>query len=1561
MGESGTRGTDASPREMDLLSYVLAAGSDAISVNVLSDGRFLLANRSLAELTGYSSDELVGRLPEEIGLWSREVTLEIAERLREDGFAEFDLEVLTRAGEAVRSRASSQAVRSLGQICAAMVLRPIHQEAPTPDKAPGGAILGAATFAAVAFLRSDAWSDCVDEVLERLAAAAGAQRSYLFENHRDEAGRLLMSIRAEWTGPGVRRQTDLPMNTDYPYAEGFERWERELGAGGVIRGAMDELPPGEAEILELGPSGSTVVVPVFAGGEWWGFIGFDALLDRKEWSQVEVDALLVAAEALGASIDRREVEQRLTESEATQRHLVESLPGVVYLEALNDGGDIYVSPQYEQIFGVPAELRMADPDSWPEDIHPDDVDRVVAEERLSNEILEPFQSEYRIVRGDGKVVWVRDEAVLVRDGSGEPLNWLGLMTDISASKEAEERLQVAEARLRSLVEQIPVVTYTEAPEDEKESFYISPRIEAITGYPPEAFGDANFWESKLHPDDRERVLAEERRTDESGESFRMEYRYIAADGRTVWLREESHKVDRPGKAPLSQGVIADVTEAKRAEEQLREAEARYRAVVDNVPAITYEEVVSAEDYPDSSFAFVSSQLETILGYKPAQEMNDPNFYWERLVHPDDRDRVKLESQRCGDTLEPFRLEYRVVAADGRVVWVHDEAVLVRTEEEGSQVWQGIMTDITDRMRIEGEFRKSESVLQAVASAGERFLQSSGWETVMGDVLALIGESANVSRAYLFQVFEDESGMLGREMFEWCAPGIASTKDQADNREFRFGPNEWEWAATLMAGGVVQKLAKDSTEEDRVYYEAEGVLSLIAVPVFLNAKMWGYLGFDDCVEQREWTSGEVGALRSAASILGAAVERRMVEGRLEEAEASSRALIEHMPAVIYRSDLTAAGLRTYVSPQYEQFFGYTPEERMADPGLWLRMCHPDEVDAVVQADREADRSGERYEMEHRVFGRDGSLRWVHDESVLILDKGGEPQYRLGMIIDVTARKEAEEELRRHDAILGAVGFAAAQFLHAASWEACVDDVLGHLGVAGEVSRSYIFKNLLGVDERLRASLTHEWAAEGIGSQLSNPHLQNLVVSAPISGDGEQPEWARRLSEGGEYVAVRAEFDERERSLLGSQGILSILEMPIFVGGEWWGFLGFDDCRTERRWSQAEVDSLRAAAGVLGAVIERQETETKLVKAEERHRLLIEQLPAVVYIDAIDHSNPDPYISPQVEDLLGYSPEESAATPMLWVDSIHPEDRDAVSKESDRTNETGDPFALDYRMVTRDGRIVWVHDEAKVVLDESGEPLHWQGVIFDITERKLSEEELERALSLERDAAERLRSLDDMKNTFLTAVSHDLRTPLAAVLGLALTLERDDIGLDDAEVRDLAHRIASNARKLERLVTDLLDLDRLSRGIMEPNLSRTDLGLLVRKVVEELDLSGERWITVEAESVGISVDTAKVERIVENLVTNSVRHTPPATRIWVRVYPEGGGAVLAVEDEGPGVSPELREAVFEPFRQGLVAAPSPGVGIGLSLVARFAELHGGRAWVGEREGGGASFRVFFPGQS
>lgn len=241
---------------------------------------------------------------------------------------------------------------------------------------------------------------------------------------------------------------------------------------------------------------------------------------------------------------------------------------------------------------------------------------------------------------------------------------------------------------------------------------------------------------------------------------------------------------------------------------------------------------------------------------------------------------------------------------------------------------------------------------------------------------------------------------------------------------------------------------------------------------------------------------------------------------------------------------------------------------------------------------------------------------------------------------------------------------------------------------------------------------------------------------------------------------------------------------------------------------------------------------------------------------------------------------------------------------------------------------------------------------------AEGELQQALVRERAATARLRELDEMKNTFLQAVSHDLRTPLTSILGMAVTLDGPEGRVSPEEQRELASRIAVNARKLDRLLGDLLDVDRLARGVVEPRRQPTDIGELIERVLREADIHG-RTIEVDAEGVVASVDGPKVERIVENLLVNADRHTNPGGTVWVRASRLPDGLLLCVDDEGDGVPDDLKDAIFDPFQQGADAALEPrGSGIGLALVSGFAHLHRGRAWVQDRPGGGASFRVLLP---
>lgn len=279
--------------------------------------------------------------------------------------------------------------------------------------------------------------------------------------------------------------------------------------------------------------------------------------------------------------------------------------------------------------------------------------------------------------------------------------------------------------------------------------------------------------------------------------------------------------------------------------------------------------------------------------------------------------------------------------------------------------------------------------------------------------------------------------------------------------------------------------------------------------------------------------------------------------------------------------------------------------------------------------------------------------------------------------------------------------------------------------------------------------------------------------------------------------------------------------------------------------------------------------------------------------------------------------------------------------------------------------WLHrrkDGSLLSVEISVHALTYEGreaglvAAYDVTARARAERRLAEAVRIERLATERLRALNEMKDAFLSAVSHELRTPLASVLGFAHTIADNGHRLSDAEKGDLLGRIVHGAERLDRLITDLVDLDRIRHAAAAAAREPVDLSSLVRRTAGTADLE-DRPLLLHVEEVGeAAADRAQVERILDNLLSNAVRYTPPGTPVTVHLARHGDAVLLVVEDRGPGVPDEFKRQIFEMFRQGPgTPRHAPGIGVGLSLVARFAELHGGQAWVEDRPGGGASFKV------
>ena len=247
-----------------------------------------------------------------------------------------------------------------------------------------------------------------------------------------------------------------------------------------------------------------------------------------------------------------------------------------------------------------------------------------------------------------------------------------------------------------------------------------------------------------------------------------------------------------------------------------------------------------------------------------------------------------------------------------------------------------------------------------------------------------------------------------------------------------------------------------------------------------------------------------------------------------------------------------------------------------------------------------------------------------------------------------------------------------------------------------------------------------------------------------------------------------------------------------------------------------------------------------------------------------------------------------------------------------------------------------------------------------ERDRQAERVRLALALEQKALAQLNALYAMKETVLQTIAHDLRGPIAAVLTLTGALIADAAGeqVVPPELRmAMVANVDRGAREMERLLNDLIESEPLH--LLDTTRRACDVGDIVAKAVSRSNLNETHPVHTDIESVVLAVNAAHVDRIIDNLLVNAAKHVEPGVPVWVTTARTDTGVIIMVEDAGAGVPAELAEEIFQPFHRG-DAASRHGLGLGLALVTRFAESCGGSAWVEERHGGGASFRVALPRQ-
>jgi PAS domain S-box-containing protein len=937
---------------------------------------------------------------------------------------------------------------------------------------------------------------------------------------------------------------------------------------------------------------------------------------------------------------------------------------------------------------------------------------------------------------------------------------------------------------------------------------------------------------------------------------------------------------------------------------------------------------------DGRWLEVNRAYADMLGYTPAELLGRS---WADVTHPEDLDLCSGEyRQLLAGAIERFRVEKRYLHRDGHVVWADLSVSLLPDVEGRPRRSVAQILDITHRKRSEELLRRRDAVLAAVAWSAGRLLSSERWEDAIDEALRRLGEAADVSRAYVFRVAECDGARTAQLLHEWCAAGVTPRlgDPRLDAVPLLVDPNDG-WVAELDAGHAVQTHAGAVAGGPVAPLAAAGFQSLLAVPVLASETRWGSICFDECRAERVWEPAEVEALRAAAGAIGAAVERAASEASRQQSEERHVALIERLPLVTYidRADDNISGV--YVSPQIERVLGYTPEQWTSDPDFFSKVIHPDDRGHALDGSWP---EGEGpHAVEYRLIAADGRVVWIHDQYFLVPGHdASDVGYSQGFMLDITERREAEEALRRRDAVLDAVAASAERLLAAHDWRDAVPELLYTLGEATQASRVYLFERH-EVEAAEVVSQRFEWCAPGVGTQLDRPAMHGLRTDSPGFRDVLDDLRAGRTVQG-----HARELAGPMREELEAQSIRSLLLVPLVVEGGWWGFVGFDECRVERTFASGEVDALRAAAGILSAAISRQAAEERRRAAETQYRTLVETSPAAIVV--VDLDGRVTLWNGAAEAMYGWRASEVVGRP-LPIDGAD-EAQVAGWGAGARVTET--------RRLRKDGTPVDVRLSLAPVHDAAGTLVGVLGVHVDETERKALEAQLAHSQRME--AVGRLAG----------GIAHDFNNLLTAIQGYAAFLEERLVESDD--LRRDAEEISRAAERAAALVRQLLAFSR--KQVLRPEV--VNLNDVVREMESMLRrLIGEDVVLttrLDPSLASVSADPAQLEQTVVNLVVNALDAMPEGGSLTISTRNVHIGEVpgardgvapgryvrLAVEDTGTGMDERTRARAFEPF----FTTKELGSGLGLASVFGTVTQTGGHVEIESEPGEGTAVVVLLP---
>jgi PAS domain S-box-containing protein len=603
-------------------------------------------------------------------------------------------------------------------------------------------------------------------------------------------------------------------------------------------------------------------------------------------------------------------------------------------------------------------------------------------------------------------------------------------------------------------------------------------------------------------------------------------------------------------------------------------------------------------------------------------------------------------------------------------------------------------------------------------------------------------------------------------------------------------------------------------------------------------------------------------------------------------------------------------------------------------------HPADRDLARQHIRRIeDKSAMRAVFEKRYLRPDGAAIWARATLSPLFDHGGQLQRLLGIVEDISEQKSAEDRLR----FLMSVSDTVRPLSDPEEIVAVTARLLGEFVEAdrcayAEVAADQNTMNLTGNYTRGVKSIVGVYKFSDFGVEVHERMLANKPYVV-YDIDSHQP-------------AV-------DVALYRQTQIQAVICVPLHKSGRFVASLAVHQARS-RIWTADEIQIVQAVASRCWESIERARIARELRDREQRYRTFVDTVSSVVWLcdsdGKLETENPSwaAFTGQSLEEYHGWG----------WLEAIHPEDRERTAETWQEAVAAKKMYEVEYRLRRYDGEYRHVIAHGAPVLLADGSVKEWVGNCTDNHAEQLLTEQNVRLLTSERAARAEAERTGRMKDEFLATLSHELRTPLSAILGWSQLLQRTEMNSEEA--REGLATIERNARAQAQLIEDLLDMSRIISGKIRLDVQPADLTAVIKSAISTVKHSAaakqiEVTCQLDAQTGPIVCDPNRIQQVVWNLLSNSIKFTPPHGEVAVLLRRASSHVEISVRDSGAGIPPEFLPHVFERFRQAdaTTTRRHGGLGLGLAIVKNLVELHGGSAGVWSAgEGQGSTFKILLP---